>query len=118
MAARYGLFAKRFFLFLNIAAAMIFLLASLAPFLNPGRWWFISLLGLGVAPIFIVLFFFIFFWLIVKAQYALISVVALLIGWKSLSVIIAFNKRSDFSPAKKEHVFRIVHWNVARFTEW
>jgi endonuclease/exonuclease/phosphatase family metal-dependent hydrolase len=118
MAAKFSIFAKRFFLFLNILAAIIFLLSAFAPYLNPSQWWFISLLGLGFAFICLIQLLFIIFWLIFKPRYALISFIVLLIGWKSISVFFAFHSWERFNYYKPKTTLRVVHWNVARFVEW
>ena len=119
MAIRYRSVAKRFFILLNIVASVLFLLACLSPHLNPVTWWLVSLLGLGFAIILILLLLFIPFWLFVRRpRYILISVVPLLIGWKSISVFFAFHFSEDFVDKKADNALRVVHWNVARFVEW
>lgn len=119
MAIRYRSVAKRFFIILNIIASVLFLLACLSPHLNPVTWWLVSLLGLGFAIILIVLVLFIPFWLFIgRTRYTLISIIPLLIGWKSISVFFAFHSSDDFSYKKKDNAIRVVHWNVARFKEW
>ncbi len=118
MAAAYRRFTKTLFLILNIGAAVVFLLACLAPHVDPVKWWFISMLGLGFAFLIITLVAFIFFWLIFKIRYIIISIVALLIGWKSIAVFFAFATASKFNYEKRDNTIRIADWNVARFTEW
>jgi endonuclease/exonuclease/phosphatase family metal-dependent hydrolase len=120
MAATYKRFTRILFLVLNIVAAIIFLLACLAPYLNPVKWWFISLLGLGFAFVIVTLIAFIFFWLVFKPWYILISLIPMMVGWKSLSVFFAFkvNATEKFDYDKPKNVLRIAHWNVARFIEW
>lgn len=118
MAGKLSSFAKRFFLFLNILAAIVYLLACLAPYLDPEKWWMISILGLGFAIIFIIQLLFLIFWLFVKPRYALISFITLLVGWKSIAAFFAFRTSTEFTTAKPKEVLRVVHWNVARFIEW
>lgn len=118
MARRFSSFAKRFLLFLNILATTCFLLACLSPYLNPEKWWMISILGLGFAFLLTIQIVFVFFWLVFKTRFALISFLALLIGWKSISVFFATHTTPDFNSTKPKDVLRVVHWNVARFIEW
>lgn len=118
MATIYKRFTKLFFLILNIIAAIIFLLACLAPYLNPKKWWLISLMGLGFAFIIVTLIAFIFFWLVFKPKFIFISIIPMLIGWKSISVFFAFHVPNKFDYDKPKNTLRIAHWNVARFTEW
>ena len=118
MPRTYRWFTERLFLSLNIIVAVVFLLASLIPFLNPQDWWFISLLGLGFAPLFFALVLFILLWLIFKPRYTLISLVPLLIGWQSVVVLLAFNAPGQFNYQKPAGAIRVASWNIARFTEW
>lgn len=116
--ARYRRFTKFFFVLLNSIVAVVFLLACLAPYLNPKKWWPVSLIGLGFAFIIVTLIAFIFFWLIFKPRWTLISIVSLLIGYKSISVFFAFHTTDKFDYNKHKDALRVVNWNVARFVEW
>lgn len=118
MAVTLRLFTKRLFVFFNILAAVFFLLSCLAPYLDPKRWWIISLLGLGFGILCVLLILFFFFWLIAKPKFIFISLVALALGWKSISVFFAFNNPDTFNYQKSSKVLRVVQWNVARFVEW
>lgn len=117
MATRLRLLTKRLLLFFNILVAILFLLACLAPYLNPRTWWFVSLLGLAF-PFF--LFFVIIFlisWLFARRKFALISGIALLFGIKSISIFFAFHVSAKFNEKKDPSSIRIATWNVARFLE-
>jgi endonuclease/exonuclease/phosphatase family metal-dependent hydrolase len=115
--ARYKRISKIIFLILNSFASVAFLLACLAPYLDPRKWWLISLIGLGFAFIIVTLIAFIFFWLVFRPRYIFISIIPMLIGWKSISVFFAFHMPQKFDYDKPPNSFRILHWNVARFTE-
>lgn len=117
MATSYKRFTKILFVVLNVFTSVIFLLCCLAPYLNPAKWWFISILTLGFAFIIVTLIAFIFFWLVFKPRLILISLIPLLIGYKSISVFFAFHVPEKFDYKKKDHALRIVHWNVASFLE-
>src|SRR5689334_13759094 len=118
MAATYKRFTRILFVVFNVLTAIAFILACLAPCLNPVKWWFISLTGLGFAFIIVTLIAFMFFWLLFKPSYILISLIPMLIGWKSITVFFAFHIPSKFDYEKQKGDLRIVHWNVARFVEW
>ncbi|MGZ8537277.1 MAG: endonuclease/exonuclease/phosphatase family protein [Flavisolibacter sp.] len=117
MASRYRRFTKITFIILNILAALIFLLACLAPYLDPVKWWIIAFIGLGFVFLIVTLIAFIFFWLIFKPRYIFISLIPMLIGWKSISVFFAFHVPKKFDYNKDPNALRVVHWNVARFME-
>jgi endonuclease/exonuclease/phosphatase family metal-dependent hydrolase len=116
--ANYRRFTKILFIVLNVLAAIAFLLACLAPYLNPQKWWAVSLLALGFAFLVVTLLSFIFFWLVFNPRFILISIIPLLIGWKAISVFFAFHNPGKFNYEKPKDVLRIAHWNVGRFTEW
>ena len=117
MASRYRRITKVTFLVLNILAALLFLLACLAPYLDPRTWWIIAFIGLGFVFLIVTLIAFIFFWLIFKPKFILISIIPMLIGWKSISVFFAFHIPDKFDYNKPPNTLRVVHWNVARFME-
>jgi endonuclease/exonuclease/phosphatase family metal-dependent hydrolase len=118
MAATYKRVTRIIFISLNVLTALLYLLACLAPYLNPVKWWMISLLGLGFAFLIVTLMAFIFFWLIFRPRLILISLIPLLISYQSIGVFFAFNTPHKFDYNKSRESLRIVHWNVARFTEW
>ncbi len=117
MAGNSRRFVKRFFIFLNILAAVIFLIACIGPYLNPAEWWMLTFAGLGFALVFTLLVLFALFWIIFRPRYVFISLVALLIGWKSISVFFAFHSPGAFNYQKPKNQLRVVTWNVARFVE-
>jgi endonuclease/exonuclease/phosphatase family metal-dependent hydrolase len=121
MAGKARRWARRTFLVVNSIIVVLFLLSCLAPYLNPAHWWFIAFLGLGFAATLTTLVLFLIFTLIVRPRYALISVVALLLGFRSIGVFFAFSgggsAREGYAPQRGAHNLRIVHWNVARFIE-
>src|SRR2546423_12860456 len=117
MATNYKRFTKILFVVLNVFTSIVFLLSCLSPYLDPSKWWFLSFLGLGFAFIIVTLIAFIFFWLVFKLKFVLISLIPLLIGWKSISVFFAFHIPQKFNYNKPKNVLRIAHWNVASFLE-
>src|SRR4051812_17317391 len=117
MAASFRRFTKRLLIIINITVIAIFLLACLTPYLDISRWWFMAILALGFPFLLLAVILFLIFWLFVKFKYSLISIAALLIGWKNISTLFAIHPQTTFNYAKKQDVLRIVTWNVARFIE-
>lgn len=103
---------NRFFIILNGIVAGIFLIACLVPYLNPSVWWFMGLLGLLVPYLALILVFSIFFWWIVKPGWSAIPIIALLVGWKQLTVLFATHKYETFTEKKDSTHLRIVDWNI------
>ncbi len=106
-------FIRRFFIALNIFFCIIFLMACLAPYLNPAHWWLIGFLGLSVPYLIILLIFSIIFWLIINPKFFFIPLIALILGYKQLSVLFAIHVAPEFNNNKPDSVLRIVDWNVA-----
>jgi len=117
MVTRFRTFFLRVVIVINLILAAVYLLACLAPYLDPITWWFISWLGFIFPFLLISLFISILFWLFFKPRYSLLFLVVLLIGWKSISVFFAFHIPVEFNYEKPADVLRVVTWNVARFIE-
>ena len=117
MVTRFRTFLLRFFIVLNFILVAAFLLACVAPYLNPVSWWFISWLGFTFPVLLILMVISILFWLFWKPRYSLLLLLALLAGWKNISVFYAFHFSTDFNYEKPAGVLRVVTWNVARFIE-
>ena len=118
MASKFRNITKRILIFVTIGVVIFYLLACLAPSLNPGGWWMISLLGLGFPIILLILLLTIAGWLILaKPRIALIPGIALLLGYKSILVFFAFHMPGEFHYKKDPGTLRVVSWNVARFVE-
>lgn len=117
MASKFRIFTKGVFISINVAVVFFFLLACLAPYLNPQKWWFISMFGLGFPFLLFVVIFFFLAWLVLKKKFALLSGLALLFGYKSIAVFFAFHNPGSFSYKREPNAIRVVSWNVARFVE-
>ena len=117
MASKFRLFTKRFFIYSNVAIVLLFILACLPPYLHPQKWWFVSFMGLAFPFLLIIVISFLVTWLLVKPRFALISVVALLLGIPSTGVFFAIKRSQAFRQEKEAGNLRIVTWNVARFIE-
>ncbi len=117
MANKFRIFTKRFLVLLNCGVVFLFLLACLAPYLDPQNWWFIYFLGLGFPFLLLSVIGFLAWWLFVKRKFALISGVALVLGFKSITAFFAFHVTRSFIGEKDPGTIRIVNWNVARFIE-
>ena len=107
-------FTRRLFVFLNIMAAIFFLLACTNMFLRPGDWWYIAILGLLFPFMILVHLFFIIGWLLVRSRWALLSVVVLLIGYTNISALFGTTYAGD-DTAKDSSSIRLLSWNVHQF---
>lgn len=116
--SRLRLFTKKFVISANVLAVALFLLSCLIPLLHPQQWWWVSLMGLTFPFLLFIVIGFLVGWLVLlKFRLALISLSALLLGYKSIGVFIAFNAPTAFEVKKESKAIRVVSWNVARFIE-
>ncbi|MBS1935496.1 MAG: endonuclease/exonuclease/phosphatase, partial [Bacteroidetes bacterium] len=111
-------FTKRVFIISNIIVVVLFLLACANAFLHPVRWWLISLLGLVFPLLLLFVFLFFIFWLFSKKRWALLSLFAMIIGWKNIHTFLAFNIGSSFKEEKQANALRVLTWNVRRWDEF
>jgi endonuclease/exonuclease/phosphatase family metal-dependent hydrolase len=107
-------FTKNIFITINIIAVLLFALVCCVPFLDPGRYWYIAILGVGFPLIVFVLLAFIFFWLFFKSRWLFLSLAVLLLGWGQVDKVFAFHPFSWFNEKKPANAIRVMQWNVAR----
>jgi endonuclease/exonuclease/phosphatase family metal-dependent hydrolase len=117
MASKFRLLTKRVLILINYGVVFFFLLACLAPYLDPQKWWFISFLGIGFPFLLLAVAGFMIWWLFINKRYALVSGIALLLGLKSITAFYAFHFPKGFKAEKDPKTIRIATWNVARFIE-
>ena len=106
---------KRFFIALNIIAAILFLLGSYGYLFNPTWFWPIGFLTLTAFYFFLILVAFIFFWFFIRPYRVLISVIAILLAYPSINNIFPFRFSSSFAKTKQANALRVITWNVAQF---
>ena len=111
---------RRMFIVLNVVTVILFLLACANAVMHPGRWWAIALLGL-IFPLLLLLLFLFFVIGIFMAgwrRWALLSLVALIIGWPNIHSFLAFHVGPSFNEQKAPAALRILTWNVRGFDEF
>jgi endonuclease/exonuclease/phosphatase family metal-dependent hydrolase len=106
---------KKFSIIANIILAVLFLLGCYGGILNPQHWWPLGFVTLGAFYLLAALLVFILFWLFVKPKWALISVVAIVLGYKPVTHIIPLRFSSSFVKQKQPGALRIMSWNVEHF---
>jgi len=117
MTSRFRRFTKKVLVIANTIIVLVFLLACLAPYLDPAKWWFISITGLAFPFLLLAVILFFIFWIFFKTKYAAISAIALIAGTRNISLSFALHAQPTADYPKKKDELRIVTWNVARFIE-
>lgn len=111
-----GKLIRRILVVVYVGVVIFFLAACLSPFLNPSTWWPFGFLGLAFPYLLIVLLLFLTGWLLVRSHWSWFAIIALMLGWKSISSVFAFHPLSPFDKTKKEaSTLRIMTWNVKSF---
>ena len=117
MTSRFRRFTQKVLVIVNAIIILVFLLACLAPYVDPASWWFISFAGLAFPFLLLAVLLFFIFWIFFKAKYAVISAIALIAGIRNMSLLFALHAQPSDNDSKKKDELRIVTWNVARFIE-
>jgi endonuclease/exonuclease/phosphatase family metal-dependent hydrolase len=108
-------FTKGFFVFCNVALAIVFLLGCYSSWFNPKYFWFVGFFSLASLYLFFGLLFFICFWFIAKKKLMLISTVAILLAWFPLHHLFKLRPNKDFIVGKQANAMRVMSWNVEHF---
>ena len=108
-------FTKKFFILLNIIIGIIFLAGANVKYLDPERWWFISLFTLVLPYLLLLLTIFFVFWLFVKPIWTILPVAIILISFNAVKNIFPLHPSSDFHTQKVAGNIRIMSWNVELF---
>lgn len=104
-----------FLLFINFLVTIAYLVSSYASYLHPKEFWFTGFLGLFLPYFLFCLLFFVVFWLFVKRWWSLLSLFALLAGYRTVQLYLPFNFSDEFVIEKQEHDLRVMSWNVRHF---
>ena len=108
-------FTKKFFIITNIILVLLFLTGCYGYWFNPQYFWPIGFLTLSVFYFFLLLLVFAIFWLFVKPRWSLISLIAILLAYKSVTNVIPLRLSSPFDKIKHTNSLRLMSWNVAQF---
>ena len=107
------LFLMNILLLLNIGAVVLLFFAYTAHYVDPRDAWIFAVAGLLYPWILILNLLFIFIWLFTWKKYALLSLIAILIGWNQLSSMIAMNYETPVIPPSQN--MSLITYNVHGF---
>lgn len=110
------LLTKKFLFIVNIITVVLLLAGSVIPYVNPSRWWPLNFLGLAFPYILAVALAFLVFWLIFHARYSLISLGAIVVGWKSVAVV--FGLHPGHGGAADPAALTVMSYNVRYFKDF
>ena len=108
--------AGTIFKILNVFFAGVYLLTCLIPVLPTGKFWMVSILGLGFPILFFVILLFMIGWLVARSKWFLVSLVAILISWNQVAVVFGTNT-DNFTVQKPDSTLRVFTWNLSSWGE-
>jgi endonuclease/exonuclease/phosphatase family metal-dependent hydrolase len=97
---------------------VIFLAASFTPSLNPSKWWWVGFTGLAYPYILLAVAIFTIVMIFYRPRMSIVGLLALLISYQDISALFAFHWPKTFRLEKKPSQFRLMTWNVRRFTPY
>ncbi len=107
--------SRRFLVFVNIAAALSFLIGCYAYLFSPEKYWIIGAFALTSFYFLILLLLFLLFWIFVRSKFFLISLISIIAAWNPIQHLIQLNFSSNFKPFKEPSSIRIMSWNIEHF---
>lgn len=107
---------SKFIFIANLFASLSLLISYSASFIDPNIFWPIAFFGLAFLPLLLINLIFIFFWILKKPRYALLSTLSILVGWSLL--IQHFNigiGTNDVLYNKSNSLLRVMSYNTHLF---
>lgn len=108
-------FTKKLFIYCNILTSLFFFLGCYGYLLRPKYFWFTGFVTLSTFYLLLILVAFIFFWMLVKPQLMLISILSFLLALQPLGQLIQTNVDNNFHLKKDARQLRVMSWNVEHF---
>lgn len=102
---------------LYFSLVFCYLLVCLVPFIDPSKFWFVAVLGLGFPFLLALILISVLVQAIKRSKWIFLSLIALLISWQQLSVFFRIRFHTQFTEQKKQTSLRVLSWNVSRWTE-
>lgn len=94
---------------------LLFLLACLAPIVSPEKFWPIGFFTLIFPFLLAALLVFLVIWALFHPKYALIPLIAILVGWKSVTAFVALNWPGKRMAEKPANSINVMSYNVGLF---
>lgn len=110
-------FLRGAMLLITIITCGLYLVTCLIPYIDTGKFWYVSILGLGFPLIlgFLTLLFFI--WLILRSKISILCLIVILLGFQQIRAAISFRIPGVFQMEKKADELRIMQWNVHNWNQ-
>jgi len=108
-------FISKIILVINMIAVAFLLLSYLAPIVKPQSFWPIAFMGIAY-PVFLAInILFVLFWLFRKPSIALLSFIAIVIGWSAINKNFGFNAEPVLAEKNDSSAIRVMSYNIQMF---
>ncbi len=107
---------NKFILFFNWIAVLLLLVSFILPYLPPKSFPIISLLSLGVSPLIVINFIFLFYWLILVKRQLLLSAIVLTISFFHFNSFYEISSEADQEDYTNS--LRVLSFNVRLFNAY
>ena len=111
-------FWHKIILFFNYLAIISLLLSYAATLTDPAEFWYFTLFGLAYPFILLANLLFLIFWLSCKKWTALLSLIAILIGFGFIQRTFAFRFKSESDFRVDSNTIKVMTWNVHSFKKF
>jgi hypothetical protein len=111
---------NRIVLILNLISATGMLLAYLAPFINPAKFFIPALFGLAYPYLLMINLAFLCYWMIGLKKEIVISLFVVLLGWNHLNNLLPLSGKNREMPENTDpsRSFRVMSYNVRGFDRY
>lgn len=97
----------------TLATSVLYLSTILLPYVDTGKYWYLSIIGLGFPVLLVGMVLLLVFWLIIQSRlWSVICVLVILSGIQQISVAFGFHFFSSFEMKKVPSTLRVMQWNV------
>lgn len=101
----------------TLITCVAYLSTILLPYIDTGKYWYISVIGLGFTILFFGLLLMMFFWIFRRSKVWIICLVVLLLGFQQIRVAFGFNWPQKFELKKNPANIRVLQWNVHNWNQ-
>lgn len=114
---KFGKFIKKLVFAVGCLYSVVYIISCLTPYISAKTWFAFTFFGL-LFPVFLAAM---LLWLLVVLlfyrKYFWLFFILLLVGYKNIFSVVAFNFPSSFTVEKKQNNFRVLSWNVSDFLD-
>lgn len=102
----------------SVVIFFIYLSTVLLPYVDTGKYWFLSIVGLGFTILLLLVFLLLIFWIIMRSRIMwILSLLVILAGARQIKAAIAFHFPASFKTERSGSTIRVMQWNVHNWNQ-